>query len=81
MSRYLEELIEDAGGVEPLGKLIESLEAKLAKEKQEKQELQETILQLKATQSKHGEEKKDGEIRGNTGQGQGQQRRGSSSWW
>ena len=36
MSPYLEELIEEAGSVEKLGKVIESLEAKLAKKAEEK---------------------------------------------
>ena len=82
MSKYLEDLIEDAGGVEPLGKLIESLEAQLAEKKKEKQELQETIAKLQAeVKSKHGEGKKNEGTSGDVEQGQGQQRRGSSNWW
>ena len=52
MSKYLEELIETAGDVEKLEKVIESLEAKLQAAKQEKAKA-EVVAKTKPEETKH----------------------------
>ena len=72
-SKWLEDLIEEAGSVPELEKALEQLEAKYqaAKEGEEKaKEKAAVAAQTKPEAANHVE-----------GQTEGHQRRGSSSWW